>query len=513
MRRAMIFVWSVLVGIGAVFGLLEPAGGQDKAAGSAPAFTDITKESGVAKIVADKYEADPKWWHSGLHLVDLDGDGKLDLFLSSHGSGRAVALLNDGKGKFVVAPGDYPGSEIHLAYDADEDGRADLTMTHLDGGGKWWLNRSKPGELKFEATKIERQTNTARRQAMIDLDRDGKADWLRGTPQGIVLDRNDGKGGFTADTKLVVPVANTARHEVLCLPVDIDGDGFIDLITEWGHYASTDGHSRLYRSDGKMGFTDITKECGLGDGEGLSIKGVGDVNQDGFTDLLVLEKRVPAVYLNDGKGKFTKLPDAFSGMKDAARPAYASWGVAVVTDFDNDGIPDILWNGKHFLWVLRGTGGGKFEYVNKSWGIKDLSASSVDDGHCFGDIDGDGDLDIIGYTAMGNRRLFAVYRNDLPTNNWVNVRPVGRSGNRGAAGAKIRLYAPGTKNVLWSEQVTIYDSQAAASYYSYGTTERHFGFGKQTAVDVEVEFYPSGAKVTKTGVKSGSTVELQEPKE
>ena len=511
MRRATVFVWSVFVGTVSVFGLREPAGGQDKTPG--PAFTDITKESGVEKIVSDKYEADPKWWHSGLHLVDLDGDGKLDLFLSSHGGGRAVALLNDGKGKFTPAPGEYPATEIHLAYDADADGLADLTMTFQDGGGKWWLNRSKPGLLKFEGTKIERPTNTARRQAVIDLDRDGKADWLRGTPKGIVFDCGDGKGGFAADAQLVVPVENTARHEVLCLPVDIDGDGFIDLLTEWGHYAAADGHSRLLRNDGKMGFTDVTKECGLGDGEGISLKGVGDVNQDGFPDLLVLEKRIPAVYLNDGKGKFTKLADAFSGMKDATRPAYASWGLAVVTDFDNDGVPDVLWNGKHFLWVLRGTGGGKFEYVNKSWGIKDLSVSSVDDGHCFGDINGDGALDIIGYTATGNRRSFSVYRNDLPANNWLNVRLVGKAGNRGAAGAKIRLYAPGTRNLLWYEQVAIYDSQAAASYYSYGTTERHFGLGQRAAADMEVEFYPSGVRVKRAGVKSGTTQEVREPAE
>jgi hypothetical protein len=504
MRRAALIVCPILAGLGA--GLA----GQDKPP-TAPAFTDVTAESGVAQAVADKYAADPKWWHSGLHLVDLDGDGVLDLFLSAHGGGRALALLNDGKGRFTPAPGDYPPTEIHLAYDADEDGRADLTMTFQDGGGKLWLNRSKPGMLHFEPTKVERPTNTARRQAIIDLDRDGKADWLRGTPKGVVFDRGDGTSHFAADTALVAPVGNTARHETLCLPVDLDGDGFIDLVVEWGHYAAADGHSRVFRNDGKMGFTDVTAACGLGDGTALSIKGVGDVNGDGFPDLLVLEKRVPQVYLNDGKGRFTRLPDAFAGMKEATRPSYASWGVAVVTDFDNDGVPDVLWNGKHFLWVLRGTGGGRFEYVNKKWGIKDVSASSVDDGHCFGDINGDGKLDIVGYTGTGNRRPFAVYRNDLPANNWVNVRPVGLPGNRGAAGAKVRLYAPGTRELLWAEQVVIHDSQAAAGYYSYGTTERHYGLGKRPVVDVEVEFYPSGAKATRAGVKANTTVEVSEP--
>src|SRR5262245_45683535 len=203
--RYAVLGWPVLVGTSLVFGLLQLAAGQDKAPVPNPAFTDITKESGVAKIVADKYEADPKWWHSGLHLVDLDGDGKLDLFLSSHGSGKAVALLNDGKGHFTPAQGDYPASEIHLAYDANEDGRVDLTMTFQDGGGKWWMNRSKPGMLSFESTKIERGTNTARRQAMIDLDRDGKVDWLRGPSRGVVFDRGDGKGNFAADARLIIP--------------------------------------------------------------------------------------------------------------------------------------------------------------------------------------------------------------------------------------------------------------------------------------------------------------------
>src|SRR5262245_6196094 len=280
MRYAQTIILPLLLAASFALDSIEPACGQEKSDRSAQAFTGMTRESGVAQIVADKYTADPKWWHSGLHLVDLDGDGKLDLFLSSHGSGRAVALINDGKGRFTLAPGEYPSSEIHLAYDADEDGLADLTMTFQDGGGKWWMNRSKPGTLKFEGTTIERGTNTARRQAMIDLDRDGKVDWLRGPSRGIVFDRGDGKGGFGADTRLIVPIGNTARHEVLCLPIDIDGDGFIDLVSEWGHYAAADGHSRIFRNDGKMEFTDVTKECGFGDGTGMSIKGVGDVNRD-----------------------------------------------------------------------------------------------------------------------------------------------------------------------------------------------------------------------------------------
>src|SRR5262249_15714280 len=153
-------------------------------------------------------------------------------------------------------------------------------------------------------------------------------------------------------------------------------------------------------------------------GTNLAIKGVADVNQDGFPDLIVLEDMRPEIYLNDGKGKFTRKADAITGMEKATQPSMASWGMAVMTDFDNDGVPDLLWNGKHFVWVLRGLGDGSFHYMNREWGIKDLASAAVDDGLCFGDLDADGRLDIIGYTSNGTGRRFAVYRNELPRRNW-----------------------------------------------------------------------------------------------
>lgn len=478
-----------------------------------PGFTEITAQSGVGRIVEDHYAAHPKWWLSGIHLVDLDGDGKLDLFLSAHGGGPAVAALGDGSGRFTLAPGRYPSSEVHLAYDFDEDGRVDLTMTYQDGGGQWWRNRSRcgtssaPGTLDFQPTGITRGTNTARRQAMIDIDRDGRVDWLRGSGTGIHFDLGDGKGGFAeAAASLVFGIRGQAER--LCLPVDLDGDGQIDLLTEWGHYAQPDGNSRIYRNDGPMRFTDVTTAAGLAE-KGISIKGAGDVNQDGSVDLICLENRQRLeIYLNDGRGRFTKKAGAIQGVE--GRFNMASWGIAVVTDFDNDGIADIILNGKNFLKVLRGTGGGSFTYVNRQWGIADLAASSIDDGLAFGDIDGDGDLDIIGYSAIADRRRVAVYRNDLPAQHWLRVRPVGLPGNRSAAGAKIRIYAAGSRQLLWYEQVAIYDSQAALSYYAYAQTERHFGLGQRSNADVAVEFYPSGKRVWQRGVAAGRTVEIRE---
>jgi len=469
-----------------------------------PGFTVITRESGLEQIVQDNYAAHPKWWLSGLHLVDLDGDGHLDLFLSAHGTTGALATLGDGQGHFRVAPGKYPTTEIHLAYDFDEDGKVDLTMTYQDGGGQWWRNRSRPGQLDFEPTGMIR--GAARRQAMIDIDRDGRADWLHGAQSAIHFNLADGKGGFIENDR-PLPCGGPDRAERLCLPVDIDGDGQMDLITQWGHYWAPEGRSRIYRNDGQGEFSDVTAAAGLPE-KGLSIKGAGDLNQDGFPDLICIDNKTESkrleIYLNDGQGRFTrKAGSLVGGGRGINAP---SWGVAVVTDFDNDGLPDVIVNGRNFLKLYRGTGDGRFLYMNDTWGIKDLSAASVDDGLCFGDIDGNGKLDVVGYTSLDDRRQIAVYRNDLPAQNWINVRPVGLPGNRGAAGAKIRLYVPGSKQLLWHEQVAIYDSQTSASYYSFPQTERHFGLGKRPAVDVSVEFYPSGKVVWQRDAAANTTV-------
>ena len=503
MKAALLLAWACGPAI-----LVAAAPSDKPTPGSVPAgraFTNVARESGIEQVLDEKYQKDPKWWLSGLHLVDLDGDGKLDLFFSAHSEGGAVSTLNDGRGRFSIAPGSHPTTEIHLAYDIDEDGKVDLQMTHQDGGGKWWINESAPGRVKFRATQIV--ADQGRQNAMIDIDRDGKVDWLHERP-GVVFELGDGKGSFRKSTSL--EIAKT-RFEINIHPVDINGDGLIDLVVQWGRYENTEGLSRIYLHDGNMHFTDVTKEAGLTE-EGLAVKGIGDVNQDGWPDLMVLEHKRPQLYLNDGRGKFLKKEGALSGMEAAQKPLYASWGLSVVTDIDNDGTADILWNGRHFLWVLRGTGGGNFTYMNKAWGVEDKSAASVDDGLCFGDIDGDGRLDIVGYTGkLDSQRRVAVYRNDLPARNWIKVRPVGAAGNRGAAGAKIRLFEAGNpKAMLWYEQVMILGSQSSQSYYSYAQTERHFGLGQRETVDVSVEFYPSGKKVERKGVKANSTVELRE---
>ena len=475
------------------------------------AFTNVTDSSGISAIIAQKYQEDPNWWLSGEHLIDLDNDGDLDLFLDSHTGGSVVAL-NDGHGHFTrVTTGSWPDLEIHEMFDINGDGKVDINATYGDGGSQWWINHSTPGHVNFTPTNVTRGTNTSREQVLFDFNGDGKVDWVRSAPPGLVVDFGDGKGGFT-EGSLTFPIPGTDSNDnASFLPGDFDGDGKIDLLVlVGGNYDGTPGKTLVWHNNGDMTFTDVTASSGL-PANGTIIKGVGDFNQDGSLDLIAVENKSmpPVIYLNNGHGVFTKKPNAISGVAPGSLD-YTSWGTAITTDFDNDGIPDIIMDGKYYLKVLRGTGGGNFTYMNDTWGITDTAASAVDDGLTFGDIDGDGRLDIIGYNETYPTRTLNVYHNDLAPQNWLNVRTIGLRDNTGAAGATISIYAAGTTQLLWSEQVAQYDFQVATSYYGYDETERHFGLGAQTNVDVVVQF-PGSNQVTRVNnVAANQTIRVPE---
>jgi hypothetical protein len=481
--------------------------------GASPAhaqFSNITSSSGLASIVNDRYTANPAWWLSGIHFVDLDGDGNLDLFLSSHGGGDALATLNDGHGNFSVAAGSYPTTEVHLVYDIDEDGKSDLSMTYSDGGAQWWRNFSAPGTLDIRPTTLTTDGNSARTQILADFNRDGKVDWLRAAPPGFRIDLGDGVGHFAYNSFSYSLPGTDFNNNANLIPGDFDGDGDIDLLVMIdGAYDDTDGNTDYYRNDGVLQWTKQTAAAHLP--AGVVVKGVGDYDLDGDLDLITIEHRKmpPVIYSNDGHGVFTRVPNSISGVQ-AGSLSYSYWGTAVTTDFDNDGIADILMDGKFYLMLLRGTGGGNFTYMNTAWGITNACPCVVDGGLAFGDIDGDGDIDIAGYANIDQPYFIKLYRNDNPARNWLRVRPIGRAGNKGAAGANIRLYASGTQQLVGHESVAIYCFQAASSYYGKSLTERHFGLGARANVDVEVTFYPSGQIVRHPLVGANQVIDIHE---
>jgi hypothetical protein len=486
------------------------------AAAPGPAFVDVSRSSGVSDAVAAHLGAFPKVWLSGLTLLDVDADGDLDLHVGSHSGPAAPAALlrNDGKGGFSRVdpqmtiprgpkardPLPYPGGEIRLPWDIDEDGRLDLLCSWHDGGGALYLNA---GEAFGRGDALDAFSRAA---AIGDLDGDGLVDYLAGHDRSDRITVLLGRKGGAFEKSAPLP----GLLESGAVPIDLDGDGDLDLLlSQRGYHPAK---RRILRNEGGLKFS--TWDAGLDEDAG-SLHGAGDLNGDGRPDLIAVEGKDVAIYLNDGKGKFEAKPGAVRGLERSKnRPRYANWGGAVVTDLDNDGVADVLIGGRHFLYALRGIGGGSFEVANDAWGLPDGAWSAVDEGLCFGDVDGDGRLDLVccAKGPEGKEKGVALFRNELPAKRWLRVRVVGAPGNRAAAGAVIRITAAGEpEKLLWTEPVAIWGRQSFHSSYAAAATERHFGLGDRDRADVAVTF-PSGRRVERKDVKADATILIEEGK-
>jgi RNA polymerase sigma factor (sigma-70 family) len=513
-----------------VLGASGPATGLTAAGGPAPPalgrFVEATEETGLADLLRRHYARFPDWHPSGATLLDIDGDGALDLHLAGQSECLAALGRNTG-GRFAyvdprpeiprgprhTADLPYPGGQIRHAFDVNEDGRLDLAVSWHNNGATMYHSAAAGGDLRFRRVGfVEPEFTDVLSSALADVDGDGIVDLLTSGPEhDIAVHRGKGDGTFSPTPDAVIPAGLSAAGAI---PVDLDGDGRLELIARQSDF-DVPGRRKVFRSVGRLQWADVTRDVGLG--EAGSVHGVGDVNQDGHPDLICVEGQQIVVYLNDGTGRFRRKPDAVRGLERASNEPHEEWGDrwggAVVVDFDNDGIPDVLINGRCFLYLLRGVGGGCFEYVNDRWGLPDFAYCDVDDGLCFGDVDGDGRLDLVMDSGPVDyeRQPVGLFLNRVAGGHWLRVRLVGRPGNASATGAKIRLYERGEPGRLLAyEQVAVWGRQSFHSYYAARQTERHFGLGGCPVVNVSVEFYPSGRRVERTNVPADGTVVIAE---
>ncbi len=532
--------------------------GVDATAATGPlAFTDVTEAAGIrfkhdSGAFGKKYL--PETMGSGCAFIDYDADGWQDILLvNSTGwperkGARSTSALyrnnHDGTFTDVTAAAGLAAPMYGLGCavgDYDGDGLDDVYITTLGlnhlfrnlGGGRFADVTSKAGvgDQGFSTS-----------AAWLDFDRDGAldlfvcnyVDWsvagdircsLDGktksycTPelykgQSPTLYRNRGNGTFedvTRKSKLFDPGCKALGVAV----IDYDGDGRPDLFV-----ANDTQPNRLYRNNGDGTFGDVAVEAGVAfsqDGRPRAGMGcdAGDFNGSGREGLVLgnFSKEMMSLYTNDGSGLFTdEAPSTVVGRSSAPYLTFA----AFFFDYDLDGQLDVFASNGHVsddiavvqpqttyaqpALVFHNVGGGKFEDASARLGSA-IQKPVVGRGAAYGDIDNDGDLDLV---LMENNGPARVLRNDGGNrNNVLRMRLIGSSSNRDAIGAIV--------TVKTSSGLTVRRSvKSGSSYCSQSELPLTFGLGQNDkAASVEIR-WPSGRAETYNDMPANLALVVQE---
>jgi hypothetical protein len=240
---------------------------------------------------------------------------------------------------------------------------------------------------------------------------------------------------------------------------------------------------------------------------------VADYDGDGLLDVLKTHfaDDIPALYRNLGRGRFEEVAAA-AGL--AVQNRHVEWG-AGLPDLDNDGRADVFYvTGNVYpeveaqmpeyphrgpRIVFRGRDGTSFEDVTGRVGPGGGAAHSSR-GAAFGDVDDDGDVDVL---VMNMNEPPSLLRNDYSgPNGWIQVRLRGTRSDRAGLGATVVVTAGGRRQAR--------PVLSQSSYYSHDDLRLHFGLGTESRAErIEVR-WPSGLVDVLTGVEGRRVVTVRE---
>lgn len=331
---------------------------------------------------------------SHVEFADVNGNGHLDVLIMGYKTDSGFIpftglYINDGEGNFTLS--DNP-ELLDLAYasasfaDIDGDGDLDLIISG-SGNGVYTKIYINDGDGYF--TEAEEQPINARNDVIFaDFNGDGYPDILASNNSNHVY-INDGSGNFNHSYENDIPTDISINYSIKMAVADVNGNGHLDILLA-GQTQEGDFSIKLYLNDGEAHFTEASTP-NLTPVVGGDIA-FGDIDGDGYPDLITsglesfLGESVTKLYKNDGEGGFIEVENH---PLDPMRQGDINF-----VDVDNDGDLDVLITGSSLNDLMtnlyENDGDGNFTLVE----CTDFMGLT-DSGAAFGDVDGDGFVDLI----------------------------------------------------------------------------------------------------------------------
>ncbi len=474
-------------------------------------FQDVTEKSGLGF----------RGFCHGIIAGDIDNDGDQDVFLCNYG--RDVLYLNNGDGTFKdiskEAGVDSPTwSSSGAMLDYDNDGFLDIYVSNYgewvypddanhvgDNEKKVWLYSS-PRTIRHTRHHLyhnnKNRTFTDVYSKVITIEKE------------VEVEENGSK--ITRKMRVPSPRAEKGDgHGFGVVAADLNDDGLIDL-----YVANDMNPNYLFLNRGDGTFDDVSEISGAAyDVNGMAQSGMGvdaeDVDGDGLPELFVTNftNEYATLYHNFGKGVFYD-NTAFFGLASDSMP-WVKWGCALA-DFDNDGWPDCFFVNGHVddnrkqlgqpveyeepPMIFRNVEGKRFRLATRDVGPY-FEQRHVGRGAAFGDLDDDGDIDIV---VNHKDSAPAVLRNDSKnSNHWIRFSLQGTKSNRDGIGARF--------DIKLNHRLIRRQRKGGVSMESTNDPRVLVGVGQAETIPEVIIRWPSGRISRFENLKVDRTVKVVEP--
>ena len=535
-----------------LLGCLLVAGQQS----TAVRFADVTRESGITFIHVSSPEKRyiVESMSGGVALLDYDNDGYLDIYLvnsltvdlvKTNKKTKSALYRNNRDGTFTDVAEKARVADIGwgmgaAAGDYNNDGFVDIYVTCV--GPDHLLKNNGDGTFT-DVTRTARvgDPRWGAGASFVDYDRDGKLDLFvanyvafdfnkmpefgvgklcqykgvpvqcgpRGLPgDGDTLYKNKGDGTFDDVTKKAGVSDPDGYYGMQVMCSDFDEDGWIDIFV-----ANDSTPNFLYQNkrDGtfkEVGFISGTAVNENGSEQGSMGVTIGDYDHDGKFDMFItnFDDDYNTLYHGDGDMSFTDV--SYKANVAAVSFPFVGWGTKFF-DYDNDGWVDIfVANGHVYPQIPTYRQRNLFHKNNRDGTFTEIGAQlgpafqeqRVGRGVAFGDLDNDGDVDIVINNLDGAPQLL---RNESGNgNNSVLIKLVGVKSNRDGIGARVKVVA--------GDLSQIDEVRSGDSYISQSDFRLHFGLEKRAKIDLIEVRWPSGNIDKIEDVKINRVVTIKE---